>query len=166
MIIDKDGQGLLESYISALQKVQNVKHRVQPRQPDDHHEAETLEDRMQGDGGSNLPGNIGNNKEATPTDYSNNEAPNNDEQVTKTEPVAPTIVTAVIAVNSQEDDSTLNMIKTDLYSIATTAMKLHDLASNGCTFDSWMLGKISICSDSLSNIHKVAEYDSKVSHSL
>lgn len=160
MIIDKDGQGLLESYISALQKIQNVKHRVQPRQPDDHHEAETLEDRMQGDGGSNLPGNIGNTEVVADTD----EEANNDEQPNTPETVKSPMVAAVITINNTEDDGALNMIKTDLYSIATNAMKLHELASKGHSFDSWMLGKISICSDSLANIHKVLEYDSKVSH--
>jgi hypothetical protein len=55
MLNDKDVQGVYESYISALQKIKNVTHRVTPRQPDDHHEAETLVDRMQGDGGDEDP---------------------------------------------------------------------------------------------------------------
>ena len=117
---------------------------------------------MQGDGGSNLPGNIG-NKEEDNVPVDDKVTTSNDTSTTTSTSVAPTVVAAVITVNSAEEDEALNMIKTDLYSIATNAMKLHELASNGHTFDSWMLGKISICSDSIANIHKVVEYDSKVS---
>jgi len=157
MLNDKDVQGVYESYISALQKIKNVSHKVVPRQPDDHHEAETLEDRMQGDGGNGDPRNPSN----TTGNVDSVEDNDNDAQPTNTVTQTPPTPIAILTLSTNNTDNEHNdMIKTDLYSIVSNAKKLYDLACQGHTFDPWMFSKISICSDSLGNITKVAEYDS------
>ena len=156
MLNDKDAQGVYESYISALQKIKNVTHRVVPRQPDDHHEAETLVDRMQGDGGDEDPRKQIKNTNDTNSTENNNEAPLSQTANNTQTPSAIAVITLSTNTNNEHND----MLKTDLYSIATNAKKLYDLACQGHAFDPWMFSKISICSDSLGNILKVAEYDS------
>lgn len=161
MLNDKDAQGVYESYISALQKIKNVSYRVVPRQPDDHHEVETMVDRMQGDGGDEDPRKQ--NAEIA-NDVSNSIENSSTEQPSQhSQPpmAAPTSI-AVISLFTNTDNEHNNMIKTDLYSIASNAKKLYDLACQGHSFDPWMFSKISICADSLGNITKVAEYDSAV----
>lgn len=158
MLNDKDAQGVYESYISALQKIKNVSYRVVPRQPDDHHEVETMVDRMQGDGGDEDP-----RKQNTEiaNDDSNSIENSSIEQPSQPLMAAPTSM-AVISLFTDTGNEHNDMIKTDLYSIASNAKKLYDLACQGHSFDPWMFSKISICADSLGNITKVAEYDSAV----
>jgi len=112
---------------------------------------------MQGDGGNGDPRNQNNNTSDTDSVEDNNDDTQPTNTATQTSPSSIAILT--LSTNNTDNEHN-EMLKTDLYSIASNAKKLYNLACQGHTFDPWMFSKISICSDSLGNITKVAEYDS------
>jgi hypothetical protein len=138
-MVNKDGQLLTEAYLSALQKYHNIPHTIKPRQPDDTHEAETYEDRMQG--------------------ITNNTTNDKTEQPTFDDVVAVVIKPETSSTTDTYKTEAIEMAKTNLYTIYKASKQLHDFINSGHELDYWMNEKLAVCSEQLSNILKVAEYD-------
>ena len=179
-MVNKDGHLLTEAYLSALQKYHHLPSRFVTKQPDDTTPAETLEDRMQGitsapDQNSTSSDNIDSNNndectcgdECTCSDELPEQPPYNDN------------ISVVVVTNTPETQNSCSCTsdedcccikntlshkacestKANLYAIYKGCKQLHDLIGAGYIPDYWMNERLSVCSEHISNILKVAEYD-------
>jgi hypothetical protein len=163
MTTKEDTRLLEEAYISATQKTVNVPPRVPYRQVGDEHTADTLSHKMQG---INIedeePDNDSSETDSSQMNYDDivKRLMTPEEDIVKTAEQEPmSSIGIAIGTVDRSGCESVKMSKTDLYSIFTAAKKLHDIVDSGHELDPWMSHKLAICSDSISNILKVVEYD-------
>ena len=163
MTTKEDTRLLEEAYISATQKTVNVPPRVPYRQVGDEHTADTLSHKMQGinieDEEIDNESSEADSSQMSYDDIVKRLMTPEEDIVNSVEQEPVTRVGLAIGTTGHSDCESAKMSKTDLYSIFTAAKKLHDIVESGHELDPWMSRKIAICSDSISNILKVVEYD-------
>lgn len=103
----------------------------------------------------------------TPMDASEPDVPNSTVEMSPDAPeVSINLEPSDISNDSDEECSCgdheleeLTMAKTNLFALFTSAKMIHDAILEGYELEPWMLQKIAIVSDSISNVAKKVHYD-------
>ena len=129
----KDITLLGEAYISASQKAINVLPGI--RQPDDQEVLPVV---------------------LTPTNEPNYPEEKEEEEITFN-PNSECGCDNTFSEKEKEEDY---MSKANLFSIFSTAKKLHQFCEDGISLDPWMQQKIAVCADSLESVYRSTNYES------
>jgi hypothetical protein len=102
----------------------------------------------------------------TPMDASEPDVPNSTIEMSPDAPeVSINLEPSDISDDSEEcscgdhEHEELSMAKTNLFALFTSAKMIHDAILEGYELEPWMLQKIAIVSDSISNVAKKVHYD-------
>ena len=158
MLTHKDLVQLTEAYISASQKYVNVPHKVTPKQPDEQGPAETLEDRMQSVSAPSVK-----REDSADDDYADDDYADDTNKITDDNSESSNsqlnVLVRCFTDNSSSQEKFSKMSKSDLYSTFKCAAMLYKLINNGYELEPWMIQKITLCAESMSNILRVMEYN-------